>query len=79
MFFLIFSNADIPFSKQELIYSFYTTAKALTGIKKVELINKKEFIKTVFDKNSVTFVIYIAFLSVDSNSIYIDKKAQIAF
>ena len=45
--------------------------------KRVELINKKEFAKAALDKNSETFLIYVASLNV-TPGIYLNKAAQIA-
>lgn len=41
----------------------YTTYKALSIIKKIELINKREFASMTLDINIETFMIYIATLS----------------
>ena len=62
MLFLIFSNADIQFAEKELTWRSYTAAKALPTLKRVELINKKEFAKAVLDEESETFVVYVAAL-----------------
>lgn len=51
MLFLTFSNANIEFTELEkLIWRFYTTAKALPTISRIELINQKKFIKAALDK-----------------------------
>lgn len=62
MLFWTFSNADILFAVWELIWRSYIPAMALLTIKRVELIDKKEFIKAALDKNFITFVMYIAAL-----------------
>ena len=63
MFFLIFNNANIQFVKKKLILRFYTNAKALSNIKQIEIINKKEFAKRALNKNIKDFEIYITFFS----------------
>lgn len=60
--FLIFSNRKVLFVDRELIWTSYITAKALLTTKRMELINKKEFVKTELDKDSETFLIYVAAL-----------------
>ena len=73
--FLTLSNADVQFVKKELTWRSYITAKALPTIKRVELIDKKEFAKVALDENSKTFVVYVASLDL---RIHLDKEAQIA-
>ncbi len=61
--FLSLDNANVKFTElRKLIWRSYTTAKALTTTSWVELINKREFAKAALDKNSETFVVYIAIL-----------------
>lgn len=81
MFFLIFSNTNIQFAEKKPTQRFYTIAKALSIIKKVELINKKKFVKIALDKNFKTFIMYIATLETLLAKIltYIDRKAEITF
>ncbi len=51
-------------------------AEALPTTSWVEVINKKEFAKAVLDKNSETFVVYVATL--EEIMIYPSRAAQIA-
>ena len=60
--FLTLSNADIQFLEKELTWRSYTTAKALPTTKRVELIDKKEFVKAALNENSETFVVHVATL-----------------
>lgn len=78
--FFIFSNANIQFAKKKLIWRFYTIAKTLPTIKRVELINRKKSAKAVLDKNFEIFVVHVTFLNSNKPimSIYLAKKAQIA-
>lgn len=73
MFFFIFINANILFSKQKSISRFYITDKTLSTTKLIKLIKKKRLIKVVLDKNIEVFVIYILFLLIII--IYLAKKA----
>ena len=75
--FLTLSNADIQVVEKEFTWRSYTTAKALPSTKQVELIDKKEFAKAALDKNSETFVVHIASLSLVPG-IHLDSEAQIA-
>ena len=52
-------NADIQFAEKELTWRSYTAAEALPTPKRVELIDKKEFVKAALDKESETFVVHI--------------------
>ena len=77
--FFTFSNVDIQFVERKLAWRSYTTAEALPTTKRVELINKKKFAKTVLDESSETFVIHhIVSLNLVSG-IHPDREAQIAF
>ena len=75
--FLTLSNADVQFLEKELTWRSYITAEALPSTKWVELIDKNEFAKAALDKNSETFVVHVASLSLVPG-IYPDSKAQIA-
>lgn len=77
--FMTFNNAVILFLEQELIWGSYTIVETLPITKQVELIDKKEFTKTVFNKNFEVFIIHMATFSLASRPIYPDWEAQIAF
>ena len=74
--FLTLSNADVQFVEKELTWRSYSAAEALSTIKWVELINKKEFAKTALNKNSETFVIHVASLNL-TPGLHPDRVAQI--
>ncbi len=77
--FLFFSNADVEFAELgKLIWRSYTTAKALPITSQVEFIDKKEFAKTVINKNSKTFVVYMSVLDATELLIHPFQAAQIA-
>ena len=77
MFFIIFNNIDIRFAKKVLIGRSYTIKEALPTIRKIKLIDKQKFAKTVFDKNDEVFVVHIALLT-SKITIYLARKTQIA-
>lgn len=62
--FLAHNNANFQFCAEKFIWKTYITAKALPITSWVELIDKKEFAKTVLDKNSEIFVVHIVILEV---------------
>ena len=74
MLFLTLSNADIQFIEKELTWRSYTTTEALPTIKRVELINKKEFAKAMLNENFETFVIHVASLNLVPG-IHLDREA----
>ena len=78
MLFLTLSNADIQFVEKELTWRFYTIAEALPTIKRVKLIDKKGFAKTVLDENSETFVVHIASLNSTLLDVYSSRRPQIS-
>ena len=62
--FFTFSNTDIKFAQKKLTWRSYTAAEALPTIKQVELIDRKEFAKTVLDKHVKAFVIHMISFSI---------------
>lgn len=77
MFFLIFSNANILFSNQKLIWRFYIVTKSLPTTKKIELIDKKKSAKIALNKNVEAFGLYITSPTLVSIPISLGKNAQI--
>ena len=69
-------------AKKGLIWRCYITAKALPTTKRVELINEKKFAKAALDKESETFIVYVAALEAPLRSvkmmIYPAQAVQIA-
>ena len=60
MFFLKLNNTNILFDKKILIWRTYITNKALSTIKQVQIIDKKDFVIMTLDTNNKTFVILVA-------------------
>lgn len=63
MHFLIFSDTDVKFGEKVLEWSSYITVVALLNTKRVEFIDKREFINITLDENVETLVVHIATLS----------------
>lgn len=51
MFFLAFSNANVSFADNDLIWKTYIVDKALPTTKCIQIINRKEFAKATLDPN----------------------------
>ena len=58
--FLKISNANIAFGKEILTWRSYTTSKALSTTKRVQLVDPKEFVIAALDADSETFVVHVA-------------------
>lgn len=71
-----FSNADFWFDVGDLTWRLYTAIEALLITSKVELIDKRKLAKTVFDKNSEIFVVYVTAMEA-SALIYSSETTQI--
>ena len=63
MLFLTFSKADIRFKERELVWRTYTAVEALPTIKRVEIIDKREFALAALNANDETFVVHAATLA----------------
>ena len=76
--FLVFNNVDVEFVKiKKLIWRSYMAAEALLNTNRVKLIDKIEFAKVALDKDSETFVVYVAALEAET-LIYLLWTAPIA-
>lgn len=75
---LCFSNIDAEFVKRlkKLIWKSYTTTEALLTIGQIELIDKREFARAIFNKNSKIYFIYI--LALEVSTIYLYSTIHIA-
>ena len=74
--FLILNNANIKFAQKKLTWRFYTTAKALSTTKWVEIINKKKFAKAALNEYVETFMVHV--ISLSTMAINPAREAQIA-
>ena len=79
MLFLIFGNANIQFAEKKLTWRSYIATEALSTIKWVKVIDKKEFAKTALDKKSETFMVHVAALEAPlaEMTIHFLEKVQI--
>ena len=79
MSFLTLSKADIRFMERELVWRTYTAAEALPMIRRIEIINKKEFAVAVLNADDKTFMVYIvALVELTTMLIYPSRQAQVA-
>lgn len=63
IFFFTFSKVNIDFTNRKFTKRAYTAEKTLSSIKKIWIINSKEFVKVALDSNKKVFVVYIPILS----------------
>lgn len=78
IFFLTLSNMDIKFAEKKLVWKIYTIAEGLTGTRKVERINKKKFLKEVWNKDVDAFVVNVSSLSLKWMTVYPVQEGKIA-
>lgn len=78
IFFFTFSKANIHFADKEITGRPYTAAEAPFTIKRLELIDKKEFVKVVLDENIEVFMMHVTSLSLSLILIHPARKPQIA-
>ena len=71
------SNADVAFGEGLLTLKSYTTKKALSITKWVQLVDPKEFVIAALDIVSEAFIVYIAIREQEEMAMNSDKKAQI--
>lgn len=62
--FLTFKSINVLFAERKLTWKCSTTAKAVSFIKWIKLINKKKFVKIILDEDFKTFIIYIVALEI---------------
>lgn len=77
MLFLSLNNAGIYFIEKKFIWKSYIIQEILSINQRVKLIDKKEFVKVVLNKNIEYFAIYMVFFSFKI-LIYLTQNAQIA-
>ena len=64
MLLIIFSNAYLWFTHKVLFWGSYNITTTLLTIQKIEIIDKKEFVVIILDKEDETFMVYIVATSV---------------
>lgn len=67
MFFFTLKNVVVNFVNQNLCWKLYIITKIFLTIKQVALIGKKEFVVVASDLKNEDFVVYVAFISQNSN------------
>lgn len=69
------SNVDVKFGTRRLNWRGDVDVEVMPMVKRVELIEKHEFIKTALNKNSYIFVLHVALLK--KNRVYFSKALLI--
>ena len=59
MFFFKISNVDVSFGKKTLMWKTYTTNEALPTTKRVQIIDKKDFVIVALDADNKTFIVHV--------------------
>lgn len=62
MLFISFSNVDVKFAKKDLTWNLYSVSETLPTIKRVQLIDRKEFAAVALDLDKEAFVVQVACL-----------------
>lgn len=76
--FLSFSNVNLQFGTWKLTWKTYITTKIILIVDEVELIDKYEFAKTVFDKACKTFVVHVVVREISSGmTIYVSSANHV--
>ena len=76
--FFIFDNEDICFAEQELVWKIYSAAEALSTIRRMKIINKKEFAIAEFNEDDENLIMHITALSVVDSNVHLSWHVQIA-
>ena len=75
--FLTLSNVDTWFAEEDLIWKIYMAIDVLLTTKKVQIINRKKFVKVALDPNKEVFVVYVAIITLEM-AIHPAHQTQIA-
>ena len=67
----------MSFGEKILTWKIYTTNKALPTIKRVQIMDKKDFVITALDADSEMFVVYVAIWEQEEIPVHSKKQAQI--
>ena len=77
--FLTLSNVNIQFAEREFVWRIYIAAETLSMIKKMEIIDKREFAVATLNSDDEIIVVYLAFLVKPITIlIYSSCQAQVA-
>ena len=77
MLFLKLSNANMSFGKGTLMLRTYITNKVLPTTKRVQIIDKKDFVITALDADNETFVMHVAIREQEEIPVHSKRQAQI--
>lgn len=64
IYFLFFSNTNIKFAEQKLIYNLCNISEMLLTTKLIQFIDYKKFAATTLDLGKKVFLIYVTYLKV---------------
>lgn len=79
MLLLTFTNVDIEFIEKKLVWRTYIGVEALFTIRRVELIEKKNFAEGKLNKNMNLFVVIVNSVRLCSRTIHLAQKTQMAW
>ena len=77
MLFLKISNVNVAFGEGTLTWKSYTINETLSTTKRVQLVNRKEFVIVALDADSEIFVVHVAIREKEEMAMNPDRKAQI--
>lgn len=74
MLFLTFLDANTRFIEKDLTWRSYRAVEALLTLKRVELIDRNNFVTVAINENLETLVVYVVFI-IETMSIYLVREA----
>ena len=77
MLFLKISNVNMSFGEGTLTWKTYTINKALPITKRIQIINKKDFVIAALDANSETFVVHVAIREREEMPVHSERQTQV--
>ena len=67
----------MSFDKKTLMWKFYTTNKALSTTKQVQIVDPKKFVIAALDDNNEMFVVHMAIQEQEKMPVHSKKQAQV--
>ena len=77
MFFLKISNANVAFGEETLMWKSYTTNKALSTTKQVQLVHPKKFVIAALDADSEIFNVHVTIWKQKKMPVHSKRQAQV--
>ena len=72
------NKVEVNFTEKKLTWKAYIIIETLPIIKRVQIINPKEFVKAALDQKQKAFVVYVATFFIKPRKMHPDHKVQIA-